>query len=323
MPAGEGRDRDAVELALVVGDLAGLVELHQPGGEHLGVDAVVAAVALGEQPGDRRRDRADPGLQRVAVGDEGAGVLGDRALGVAGRRVGDRERRRVGLDEDVDLVDVERVAVARAAGRGAREARARPRRSAGGRGPRPRASISAAVPPACSERLHQPSASGGAAAVAITRGACSSSSGAKRRKSAGSEADVRAGVAQDALDRAEEAREVVDVGVVEELGADQEQGAVDAQVLPVVALAERLQQRRRLARARAGCRACRSRSTRAAASSTLSLSRHRPGPYGFGCFFGFGACAWAPSAASAASGSRRCSASRRTGSASPASSAGT
>ena len=44
---------------------------------------------------------------------------------------------------------------------------------------------SADVAPACSERLHQPSASGGAAAVAITRGACSSSSGAKRRKSAG------------------------------------------------------------------------------------------------------------------------------------------
>ncbi len=40
------------------------------------------------------------------------------------------------------------------------------------------------VPPACSESEHQPSASGGAAAVAITRGACSSRSGAKRRKSA-------------------------------------------------------------------------------------------------------------------------------------------
>ena len=41
------------------------------------------------------------------------------------------------------------------------------------------------VPPACSDSEHQPSASGGAATVVITRGFCSSSSGAKRRKSAG------------------------------------------------------------------------------------------------------------------------------------------
>ena len=41
------------------------------------------------------------------------------------------------------------------------------------------------VAPAWSDRLHQPSASGGAAAVVITRGAIDSSRGAKRRKSAG------------------------------------------------------------------------------------------------------------------------------------------
>ena len=39
--------------------------------------------------------------------------------------------------------------------------------------------------PACSDRLQHPSASGGAAAIAITCGLCRSSSGAKRRKSAG------------------------------------------------------------------------------------------------------------------------------------------
>ncbi len=41
------------------------------------------------------------------------------------------------------------------------------------------------VPPAWSDRLHQPSPDGGAAIVAITRGRCSSKSGANRRKSAG------------------------------------------------------------------------------------------------------------------------------------------
>ena len=44
---------------------------------------------------------------------------------------------------------------------------------------------SAVVPPACSDRLHHPSASGGAAAVAMTVGWAASRKGARRRKSAG------------------------------------------------------------------------------------------------------------------------------------------
>ena len=104
------------------------------------------------------------------------------------------------------------------------------------------------MPPAWSESEHQPSESGGAAAVAITRGLCSSRSGAKRRKSAARERDVGAGVAERPLERAEEAGEVVDVLVVEELGPDSEERAVDLQVLPVVALAQRGHEVRRLTR---------------------------------------------------------------------------
>ena len=73
--------------------------------------------------------------------------------------------------------------------------------------------------------------------VAITRGLCSSSSGAKRRKSAGAKLMFAPLVSERTLERAEEPREVVDTGVVEELGPDQQEGAVDPEVLPVVALA--------------------------------------------------------------------------------------
>ena len=138
--------------------------------------------------------------------------------------------------------------------------------------------ISVAVPPACSERLHQPRRRAGAAAVAITRGACSSSSGAKRRKSAGAKLMFGAGVAQRPLDRAEEAGEVVDVGVVEELGADQQQRAVDAQVLPVVALAERLQQRGGLAGAQRDAEGVGRLATAPPPPRSLSVSAIGPDP---------------------------------------------
>ena len=52
MPSREGRDREPSELALArVGDLARLVQVHQAGREHLGVDAVVATV-FGRQQDD-------------------------------------------------------------------------------------------------------------------------------------------------------------------------------------------------------------------------------------------------------------------------------
>ena len=65
---------EPVELALVVGDLAGLVQLHQAGGEHLGVDAVAAAVgSAASSDDDAGRDGPDAGLQGAAVGDERRG----------------------------------------------------------------------------------------------------------------------------------------------------------------------------------------------------------------------------------------------------------
>ena len=63
----------------------------------------------------------------------------------------------------------------------------------------------------------------------------------------GREPDVGAGVPQRPLERAEEARQVVHAGPREQFGADREQRAVDAQIRPVLALAERAQERRRLA----------------------------------------------------------------------------
>jgi hypothetical protein len=64
----------------------------------------------------------------------------------------------------------------------------------------------------------------------------------------GGEADVGALVAQRPLDRSVEPRQVVNLRVVEERGEDEEEGGSDPQLLPVNALAESLEQRRRLAR---------------------------------------------------------------------------
>ena len=112
------RPRRRRRLALAVGDLARLVQLHEAGREHLRVDAVVAAVALGEQRGDRRRDRADAGLQRGAVGDERrARARRSRGRRRSGGGSASASGVAVALDQHVDLVDVERVAVLAAAAR--------------------------------------------------------------------------------------------------------------------------------------------------------------------------------------------------------------
>ncbi len=63
-----------------------------------------------------------------------------------------------------------------------------------------------------------------------------------------SEADRGPGVAERPLEGPVEAGEQVDPGAAEQFGPDAEQGAVHAEVLPVVALAERRQEARRLAR---------------------------------------------------------------------------
>ena len=112
-----GRERGdgvAVELSFVgVRDLAGLVQLHQPVGEHLGVHPVAATGPIGEQRGDEGWDGADAGLKRGAVGDVGAGELGDREVGVGTGRIRKVDRLGLAFEEDVDLVDVKAVGVLR------------------------------------------------------------------------------------------------------------------------------------------------------------------------------------------------------------------
>ena len=71
------------------------------------------------------------------------------------------------------------------------------------------------------------------------------------------EAHVVAGLAQRALDRPEEAREQAHSGTREEPVRMREQRREDGQLSPVVALAERVQERRSAGRGRAAPRACR------------------------------------------------------------------
>src|ERR1019366_7106035 len=103
---GEGGDRHPVEQALgVVGDLAGLVQLHQAVGEHLAVDAVPAAGALGQFGGHHVGDGPDADLQGGAVGDVSAGLGGDGVVDLVGRSLGQGEGLCVVLDHHVDQVE--------------------------------------------------------------------------------------------------------------------------------------------------------------------------------------------------------------------------
>ena len=173
------------EVRLVVGDLARLVQAHQPGREHLRVHAVAAAVALGEQRGDRPGHGADAGLQRGAFGDERARALGDRAVGVAGRGVVERQRLGVALDQQVDLVDVQRVRVLRRrAGRSRAVRRHSTSSSRSGSAPGAMQFVDARA--GVQRERAQPSASGGDGdGRHHARAPAASSSGVKRRKSAG------------------------------------------------------------------------------------------------------------------------------------------
>ncbi len=66
--------------AFAVGDLARLVQVHQPGREHLGVDTEVAMRTIGEHLGHRARNAADASLQRAPVTDIVSGVIGNGDL---------------------------------------------------------------------------------------------------------------------------------------------------------------------------------------------------------------------------------------------------
>ena len=113
---------------------------------------------------------------------------------------------------------------------------------------------SATVPPACSERLHQPSASGGAAAVAITRGACSSRTGREPPEVGGERRRCWRRVAERPLERPVEAGEVVDRCRVNS-SVPTPSSAPYTRGPPSPRAAQRLHERRRLPGS-AGFRAC-------------------------------------------------------------------
>ena len=106
---GEGADADTVVEPLAVGHLARLMERHDAVGDHLRVDAEVAARPRREQAGDLVRNRADAELERRAVGDEAGDGAGNRQ--VLGRRLrrGQSNDVRLVLDPGVDGAQVDAV----------------------------------------------------------------------------------------------------------------------------------------------------------------------------------------------------------------------
>ena len=245
----EGRDRDAVELPLAVRDLARLVKLHQPGGEHLGVDRrsrrrLPRRASRRSSRGSRRcrsgscrrprrtpgRARRSPSRPRPGAGPRGPTARRPTRSGCRCRRGGPRAVYSGGDPVGAAGSASETSTISSRSGSSAARF------------------ISATVPPACRERLHQPFVVGGGGGGDHDPRRLLLEERREAAEVGGGEADVRARVAQGPLERAEEAGQVVDAGMVEELGADQQQRAVDPQLLPVGPLAERLQQRRRLPR---------------------------------------------------------------------------
>ena len=109
---GEGGGGETVEGGtLPVCHLARLVEPHETGGEHLGVDAEVADAAGRDHLGDLAGDAADARLKGAAVVDEPHRVTGDRGLHLCRFGIGEVERLAVGPHEDVDLVERQAVRV--------------------------------------------------------------------------------------------------------------------------------------------------------------------------------------------------------------------
>ena len=243
---GEGRDRDPVVAPLVgVRHLARLVQRHQAVREHLGMHAVVAARGARQLARDRRRDRADAGLQGGPVGHERRSVARDLKVRFARLSLGERQGRRVGLDEDVDLLDLQRVPVLGLEPEGPGEVL---------RDLHDEQALRVLRRPHQLQRRASRVERQRAPAVRVRRrGRGCHRAGRllleQRREPAevrGGKADVRALVAKRPLERPVEPGEVMDVLVVEEGGPDAEQGAVDPQVLPVGALAQRRHERRRL-----------------------------------------------------------------------------
>ena len=89
---------------------AGLVEIDDPVGEHLGVDAEVAHAALQQQRAHGIRHRADADLQTRAVFDLAGDQSRHGTVGISRCRVRQLGHRlTVTFDDVVDLADVEAV----------------------------------------------------------------------------------------------------------------------------------------------------------------------------------------------------------------------
>ena len=110
----EGEDHLArVERLAGAGDAAGLVELDDAVGQHLGVHAEVADAAFQQQRADRIRHAADADLQAGAILDLGCDPARDGAVDLGRRRVRQlRGRLVVALDDVIDLADVNAVLLA-------------------------------------------------------------------------------------------------------------------------------------------------------------------------------------------------------------------
>ena len=109
---GEG-DLARIEALARPGDAAGVVQLDQALGEHLGVDADVLDPALLQEGAHGIGHAADANLQARAVLDLAGDLRRHRPVDRARRRVGQLGGRRViALDDVVDLVAVDVVAFA-------------------------------------------------------------------------------------------------------------------------------------------------------------------------------------------------------------------
>ena len=221
---------------------------HAAIGEHLAVQPVVAAVALGQQRGDLVGDRADARLQRRTGRDVVDGVPGDFLVDVGGLCVTSRQcqGRVCRAHQHVDLVDVQRVAMLFAEPE------------------RPRVGVGDLDD-------EQPFRVGARAVQFADRAACVQRQGAPtvgvgRRRDRrhhprglglqqwteatevrGGELDVGTHVAQGPLERTVRSRTGNGRRTGEQFGADGEQRAGDAKIRPVLALAQGTQERRWLA----------------------------------------------------------------------------
>ncbi|CPZ92658.1 Uncharacterised protein [Mycobacteroides abscessus] len=89
------------------------MQFHAAIGEHLAVQPVTTAVAFCQQRRNLVGNGADSGLQRRPGADETHGVPRDGAIDIRRCRIASRQRqRRVRRGhQDIDLVDVQRVAM--------------------------------------------------------------------------------------------------------------------------------------------------------------------------------------------------------------------